>query len=262
MAPGDIDGNGTGLLLSQARHALDHSDGRRGGGSRMVDESSSTAEGRREFATSASMYSLIVAAQLVAPVLVTPFLTRSLTVDEFGQSILAVVLAQVLAIALNAGFPTAVSRLYFRTDDDVAARTLVSRGILVTVVLGAVSAALPVWSAGGWLPLSVRLVLLASVGAVLLAVFEVDQALMRSRRQTGAFALWTVVALVSSQVLGMLVVLAGGGAVGFVTGWVVGTGLGALGSLVVVRPLISGGAESRRHFGESLRIALPSAAYA
>jgi O-antigen/teichoic acid export membrane protein len=228
----------------------------------MVDESSSTAEGRREFAASASTYSLIVAAQLVAPVLVTPFLTRSLTVDEFGQSILAVVLAQVLAIALNAGFPTAVSRLYFRTDDDAAARRLVSRAILVAVVLGAVSAALLVWSAGGWLPLSVRLVLLASVGAVLLAVFEVDQALMRSRRQTGAFALWTVVALVSSQVLGMLVVLAGGGAVGFVTGWVVGTGLGALGSLVVVRPLIAGGAESRRHFGESLRIALPSAAYA
>jgi O-antigen/teichoic acid export membrane protein len=228
----------------------------------MVDESSSTAESRREFASSASTYSLIVAAQLIAPVLVTPFLTRTLTVDEFGQSILAVVLAQVLAIALNAGFPTAVARLYFRTDDDLAARSLVSRGILVTVALGAVSAALLVWSAGRWLPLSITLVLLSTVGAVLLAVFEVDQALMRSRRQTGAFALWTVVALVSSQLLGLLVVLAGGGAVGFVAGWVVGTGLGALGSLLVIRPLIAGAPESRRHFGEALRIAVPSAAYA
>ena len=229
----------------------------------MTDETSSLGDGRREFAASASTYSLIVAAQLLAPVLVTPFLTRSLSVDEFGQSILTVVLAQVLAIVLNAGFPTAVSRLYFRTDhDSAAARALVSRGILVIVALGVVSAAVLVWSAGGWLPLPVSLVLLASLGAVLLAVFEVDQALMRSRRQTRSFALWTVVALVFSQLIGMLAVLAGGGVTGFVTGWVVGTGLGMLGSLVVVRPLIAGGPRAAAHFGEALRIGLPAAAYA
>ena len=85
---------------------------------------------------------------------------------------------------------------------------------------------------------------------------------MRSRRQTGAFALWTVVALVSSQVLGMLVVLAGAGAVGFVTGWVIGTGAGTLGSLVVVRPSSAVAPSPATHFAESLRIGLPSAAYA
>lgn len=229
----------------------------------MADQTASPDDGRRAFAASASTYSLIVAAQLLAPVLVTPFLTRSLSVDEFGQSILTVVLAQVVAIVLNAGFPTAVSRLYFRTDhDSSAARTLVSRAVLVILVLGLVAAALLVWAADDLLSLPVRLVLLASLGAVLLAVFEVDQALMRSRRQTGAFALWTVVALVSSQLIGLLFVVAGAGATGFVTGWVVGTGLGTLGSLLVVRPLVRGGAQAAAHFGEALRIGLPSAAYA
>ncbi len=228
-----------------------------------TDATASLGDGRREFAASASTYSLIVAAQLLAPVLVTPFLTRSLSVDEFGQSILTVVLAQVVAIVLNAGFPTAVSRLYFRSDhDSAAARALVSRAVLVIVVLGAVAAALLVWSADAWLGLPVRLVLLAALGAVLLAVFEVDQALMRSRRQSGAFALWTVVALVFSQLMGMLAVLAGGGAAAFVTGWVVGTGLGTLGSLLVVRPLLAGGPRAAAQFGEALRIGLPSAAYA
>jgi O-antigen/teichoic acid export membrane protein len=229
----------------------------------MGDESASTLDGRREFAASASTYSLIIAAQMLAPVLVTPFLTRVLTVDEFGESILAVVLAQVLAVVLNAGFPTAVSRLYFRSDhDDVAARTLVSRGILVIVCLGAVSAAVLVWNADAWLSLPVSLVLLAALGAVLLAVFEVNQALLRSRRQSGAFALWTVVALVSSQLIGMLAVVGGAGPVGFVTGWVIGTGAGTVGSLIVVRPIIVGGDEAGTHLAEALRIGLPAAAYA
>ena len=104
--------------------------------------------------------------------------------------------------------------------------------------------------------------LLASLGAVLLAVFEVDQALMRSRRQSGAFALWTVVALVSSQLIGLLFVVAGAGATGFVTGWVIGTGVGTLGSLIVVRPIVRGGDEAGTHLAEALRIGLPAAAYA
>jgi O-antigen/teichoic acid export membrane protein len=228
----------------------------------MADETSSPEDGRREFAASATTYSLIVAAQLLAPVLVTPFLTRALTVHEFGLSILTVVMAQVVAIVLNAGFPTAVSRLYFTTHhDSSAARALVARAVLVIVVLGCVAAALLLVAADA-LGLPVRLVLLGALGAVLLAVFEVDQSLMRSRRQTGAFALWTVVALVCCQLIGLLFVVAGRGATGFVTGWVVGTGLGTLGSLLVVRPLPRRTTDASRHLREGLRIGLPAAAYA
>ena len=104
-------------------------------------------EGRREFAASASTYSLIVAAQwsLRSCHAVPDPLPHGRRVR---RDILAVVLAQVLAIVLNAGFPTAVSRLYFPDHDDVAARTLVSRAILVVVFLGAVCAAVLVWSPG------------------------------------------------------------------------------------------------------------------
>jgi O-antigen/teichoic acid export membrane protein len=73
---------------------------------------------------------------------------------------------------------------------------------------------------------------------------------------------WTTVALVSSQLIGMLAVVAGGGATGFVTGWVLGTGLGTLGSLLVVRPLVAGGPHATAHLAEALRLGLPAAAYA
>lgn len=226
----------------------------------MADDNASVADSRRNFAASASTYSMIVAAQMLAPIVITPFLTRSLTVVEFGQSILTVVLAQVLAIGLNAGFPTAVSRLYFlQGEDDEAARGLVLRAGTVIGPLGVVSALALVWSAETWLPLTVEMVLLAALGATLLAVFEVNQALMRSRRQTVAFALWTAVALVSSQVLGLLMVLAGGGAVGFVIGWVAGTAVGAVGSVLVVRPHPRPVGSSVR---SALRIGLPAAFYA
>jgi O-antigen/teichoic acid export membrane protein len=132
------------------------------------------------------------------------------------------------------------------------------------IVLGGVAVVVLGGLSGNVLAMPLSFVLLAVLGAGFLAVFEINQSLMRSRGQTVAFVVWTSVALVSSQLLGFAAVLLGGGALGFVLGWVAGTGVGALGSLLVVRPRRHGvqpQERSLRLLRDSFAVAVPTVVY-
>jgi O-antigen/teichoic acid export membrane protein len=223
------------------------------------------APARSGFTAAASVYSVIVAVQIVAPLLVTPFLTRTLSLREYGQVALALVLARVLAVVLDAGYPVAVSRGYFKSgEDDATARslvfhcqTVVAAGAAVATVLAVLTA--PLYDGA----LSLTLVLLGVAGAGLLGVFEIDQSLMRSRGQTKQFATSAAIYVLASQLLGLLGVLVWEEPEAFMVGWVAGTALGTAHTLLVVRPAAGRvlGAVGRRALRASLPVALPSAAY-
>jgi O-antigen/teichoic acid export membrane protein len=230
-------------------------------------ESAAAAGGppRSGFAAAASVYSVIVAVQIVAPLLVTPLLTRMLSLREYGQVVLALVLARVLAVVLDAGYPVAVSRGYFKSgEDDHAARSLVFHCLTFVLAGAAVAAVLALLTAPLYdRALSLPLVLLAVAGAGLLGVFQIDQSLMRSRGQTKQFAFSAAVYVFASQLLGLLGVLVWDEPEAFMVGWIAGTAMGTAHTLLVVRPAVGRvlGAAGRRALRTSLPVALPSATY-
>jgi O-antigen/teichoic acid export membrane protein len=152
-----------------------------------------------------SIYTLGTAAPVLAQLLVTPLVTRSLAAGAYGRIAAAVVVVQVTMILASLGFPSVITRQALLTTGGIpAGRSLLWRGsglALGVVAAGLAltplaSAALPDMTGQTW-----SLALLA--GGAFVAVENV-QALLRAQDRAAAFALVSSVAALGGPAVGLL----------------------------------------------------------
>ncbi len=155
-----------------------------------------------------AIYSVATAVQLLAGVLMLPFLTRLLSTEEFGLVATAVVVAQVTRIVCVMGLSTAVTLAYYRDEGLHASRRLAALTVSVAfVVAGMIHLLGPVWSGvfsgqdyGAALSLAVWT-------AVPFGAMFVAQAIMRVRHQALLFSTTAALGFVLSQALGIIFLL-------------------------------------------------------
>lgn len=154
-----------------------------------------------------SIYTLGTAAPVLAQLLVTPWVTRSLAAGAYGRIAAAVVVVQVTMIIASLGFPSVITRQALLTSGGVSAgRSLLWRGsaLALTVVAAGLAltplatALLPDMTGQTW-----ALALLA--GGAFVAVENV-QALLRAQDRAVAFVVVSALAALGGPVLGLLLV--------------------------------------------------------
>jgi O-antigen/teichoic acid export membrane protein len=222
----------------------DESPGRDASGAEMIasDASVSSDQGElgaiRALMKRGSIYTFSTASQLLLSGLLLPILTRLMPAREYGVVALAILVGGLTGAIGNAGLPVALARTYFAEHDGPAsARRLVLGAVvpsLVVVVIAEISS--PLWMSllGGVQPeLAVQLGVLATVPS---AVVAAGCSYLRCVDRSAGFVAITIVSNIGGTLIGIAAVAVdrGQGATAYMAGIVIGMGLGALLSLVLV----------------------------
>ena len=183
-----------------------------------------------------SIYTLGVAAPVLANGAVTPFATRLLGVTGYGVVATSLVVIQVGMILCGLGLATAITRHGILETSGVAgSRSLVRRGAGAAVVIGAVAVALsgPLGSVTGLdRPMAFAL---SAISAAAFSVIVNSQSYLRVLDRAVPFVLLSLGAALGGPLLGLLALAArpSGGATLYLTGVAAGYVLTAVGGLLL-----------------------------
>lgn len=173
-------------------------------------------------------YVLALVVQMGSPLVVLPFLTRTVGPAEFGRIAMAMAFAQLLALVVTLGLPGALTRRYFLEPNGAAVAAQLSRAVVaVGALLALAAAALMAILATVTSSRFVATLGIACVAAWGLACLTATQAFLRSAGRARAFLAVTAVAAIGSQTSGLLAVFIWRTDLAFLAGW-------AFGQLVMV----------------------------
>ena len=195
--------------------------------------------------------------QVVLVALVTPILTRRVSVGEFGQLTLAIVVAQVLGVTFNLGLPFVAQKVFAGNDGDRR-----SRGVLaISAVLAVAASLVVVLAAPAWGPaVGLDRVLDARLAALWAACFALTMtslAMLRSRDKLRMAILVAALQSVGAQAAGVLLLYWWAPTVtSYLSGLIIGQGAAALIGLLTLRPVWSALAAIRR-YGPIFLFSLP-----
>jgi O-antigen/teichoic acid export membrane protein len=232
------------------------SSGPRHGRRHPRDDVGLTAPGDQPAATNALramftrdfIYLGVSALQVVLAALVTPVLTRRVGVGEFGQLALAIVVAQLLGVALSFGLPFGAQRVFAGEDGDRR-----SRGVLaISAVLAVAASLVAVVTAPAWGPaVGLDQVLEARLAALWAACFALtwtSLAMLRSRDKLRMAIFVAALQSVGAQASGVLLLYWWGPTVtSYLCGLIIGQGAAALAGLLALTPDWSALAALRRY---------------
>jgi O-antigen/teichoic acid export membrane protein len=196
-----------------------------------------------------TLYTIGVAVQGLATLMVLPFVTRILGAAEYGPVALGLSIIQVGAALTIAGLPIAITRVHFDPGDGPArSRALV--GLVVGISVVVVTAALLLVPAVG-----VTIALpVATVGAVALVV--AGQALLRARGRPLLFVLTAMGSTVGAHAVALVATaLVDRTSTVYLAGYLVGAVVTAAATMVIAPPLLPWRVPGA--MAEGLRIALP-----
>lgn len=199
------------------------------------------------------VYLGVLALQAVLLALMTPILTRRVSVGEFGQMALAFVAAQLLGVTFSLGLPFAAQKVFAGEDGDRR-----SRGVLAISAVLAVSASLavilaaPVWGPAVGLDrvLDARL---TALWAACFALTLTSLAMLRSREKLSIAIFVAGLQSLGAQAAGLaLLYLWAPTVTAYFCGLIIGQGTAALVGLLSLRPDWSALAAIRRFRGTFL----------
>ncbi|MBB2924163.1 lipopolysaccharide biosynthesis protein [Cellulomonas cellasea] len=205
-----------------------------------------------------AVYALALAAPVLATILLTPLVTRSLGAVEYGHVASGIAVYQIAAIVLALGLPAAITR-------DALIEASGTRGSSGTVVVGTVAAvslgvtaALTVDAWSGVLAVDVAAARPALLNAAALATLTMCQAQLRALSRASTFVALGVTSALAPPAIGLVLVHTTTPTAGtYLSGLAVGQALVAAVALAVVvradRPSTSVTALRR-----SLRTGLPT----
>jgi len=217
----------------------------------------SPAEALRRLFGRGSVYTLALALQMSAAVLVIPVVTRLLSPSDFGRIAAGTVVLCVIEVIGAAGLCEAASRTFFSGPDGPRD----ARRLIVALIFTAAAVALvadltgPLWSSLVGLHYS-GLLRIAVWGGAAGSVMFGTQALLRVTERVWAFLGVTMVATIGGQGLGLALTIALGTPTGYMAGCAIGTALGAAVGLVVTR-VGRDGLPSLSELRKGLRLGLP-----
>lgn len=224
----------------------------------MLDEHQSAV---RRLLGRGSIYTLCLAVQLSAGLLVTPIMTRLLPAAGFGQIATCLVVISCLQVVVTGGLAEVAARAWFRADEgpDHARRLAVSCIPAALLVGVAFETTGPLWA--GALSLHYDSALRLAVwtgcaGGVLLAAL----ALLRAGDRAWTFLGVTAIASAGAQAIGLGLTIAYRTPSAYVAGLGVGTVIAAGVALHVTRALRSG-LPSAGEIRSALAIGLPMLPY-
>jgi O-antigen/teichoic acid export membrane protein len=201
------------------------------------------------------LYLAVSALQVILAALITPVLTRSVSVSEFGQLALAMTVAQLLGPIFSFGLPFAAQKVFAGEDGDHR-----SRGVLaISAALAAAASLVVLLAAPAWGPaVGLDEVLYASLAVAWSACFALtltSLAILRSRERLPMVIFVASLQSLGAQSTGVLLLYLWAHTVtSYLCGLVLGQGIAAFAGLLAVRPDWSALAAMRRyrrafHFG-------------
>jgi O-antigen/teichoic acid export membrane protein len=185
---------------------------------------SSSHDALRRLFGRGSIYTLVIAIQLSAALLVVPIVTRLLSASGYGEIATALVVSSIVSIFGAAGLPEAAARTFFRADggiDDAHRLIVATIGIALAVGL-IVDLTGPAWVHVLGLDYS-GVVRLAVWGGAAQAVTLATQSLLRAADRVWGFLIVAGMASVGAQGLGLLLVVLDGSPLSYMAGFVAGT---------------------------------------
>jgi O-antigen/teichoic acid export membrane protein len=218
----------------------------------------SPAEAVRRLFGRGSVYTLVLAIQMLTGLIAVPLLTRLLTPSSYGRVVAAIVVYTVLSIIGAAGLPDAASRTFFAESDGPRhARRLITAATCFALLLSLLADLTgPLWAPlfglnyGGVLRLAVWA---GAGGAVMLGA----QSLLRVADRVWAFLAVALLAAVGGQALGLTLTALSHSATAYMAGIAAGAALAAAAGLTATGCLRSGMAglgELRKGLGLGLPI--------
>lgn len=203
------------------------------------------------------LYLAVSSLQVVLAALVTPFVTRRVSADQFGQVALAVAVMQILGPVLSFGLPFATQKVFAGQDGNRRAR-----GVLAIAVVLAVAAwlvvvlAAPAWgpAVGLYRVLDARL---AAFAGACFALTWTSLAMLRSRESLGMTIFVSTLQSIGAQAAGLaLLYFWTATLTSYLTGLIIGQGAAALVGLLALRPDWSALIRIRR-YGRAFLFGLP-----
>jgi O-antigen/teichoic acid export membrane protein len=205
-----------------------------------------------------SLYTLAFASQALVNVLMTPVITRSLGPSQFGNLAAVLAVGQVIQTVASLGLNVGIQRHF--ADDDSGQE---SRGIIVMAVFVGIAislllfATLPLWARSLGYASDHDALTIGVWWSGLSAISVTMSALLRSQDRLKAFLLVVAMQAVGGQLIGLALILGvKRTATYYLTGLLVGQGLGALVCSVLVRPRFDR-ATTLRVTGRVLKFSLP-----
>jgi O-antigen/teichoic acid export membrane protein len=219
------------------------------------DDHRSATHALRAMFTRDFVYLAMSALQLILAALMTPVLTRSISVSQFGQLALAMTMAQLLGPIFSFGLPFAAQKIFAGEDGERR-----SRGVLaISAALAAAASLVVGLAAPAWGPaVGLDQVLYASLAALWAACFALtltSLAILRSRERLMMVIFIATLQSLGAQSTGVLLLYLWAHTVtSYLCGLILGQGIAAFAGLLAARPDWSALAAIRRyarafHFG-------------
>jgi O-antigen/teichoic acid export membrane protein len=183
------------------------------------------------------VYLGVSALQVVLTAAMTPILTRLVSVGEYGQLAIAVIVAQLLGVTFSFGLPFAAQKVFAGHDGDRR-----SRGVLAISAMFAISASLlVVLAAPAWGPAvglyQVQDARLAAVLSACWALTLTSLAILRSREKLRTAILVAAIQSFGAQGAGLLLLYWWAPTVTtYLYGLIIGQGVAALAGLLALTP--------------------------
>ena len=188
-----------------------------------------------------SIYTIATALQVAATLLVTPVLTRQLDSGRFGTLSIALIVTQAGSIAAALGIPSAITRLYFQGGEGprAAASLVWSASALSFVTALCIHLLGPIWIGVLGVPAYTAPFQLAVWTIPPLVIARSTQTIFRARGEPLRFVLVAAFLIVVAPGIGLALTVLRGSVVAYLVGIAVGSSLGAIAGLNLVRsPLV------------------------
>ena len=200
-----------------------------GTAARSAPASSSHDALRRLFGRGA-VFTMAMAVQMVAALLVVPIVTRLISVEAYGRVAAALVAYSAVSIVAAAGLPEAASRTFFR--DDGSGERDAHRLVVLTAAAAAAIALIadltgPLWAPAFSLEYGSE-ARLAVWGGGALAVLLTVQSLLRAADRVWSFLALAALASLGAQGLGLALTAVYGTPTAYLAGLCAGTATAAL----------------------------------
>lgn len=192
----------------------------------------------KQLLTRGSIYTVAIAFQLYAGLLVLPIITRNMDPTGYGELSIGLTVIQLLAHAAVLGIPAAITRFHFSLGGPENTRRLVTASGLAALSIAMVAHFTgPLWTQI-FADLDYGPSLTIAVWAVVpFALMQACQATLRSQDRPWAFISVAGLSTVLGHSIGLILVwLTPFGAAGYLGGVAGGFALGAVLGTVVVRP--------------------------
>jgi O-antigen/teichoic acid export membrane protein len=205
------------------------------------------------------LYVLVLSAQMLSAIVVSPVLAYLLPPAEFGQMASAIALHQILAILSTLGLGQVMALVREDAGSDTPARSLIAVGVLAAFALTGVAwLSHALWSSQLGFPEDARVVLITIAWTPAAATLGLASVLLLIQDRLKAFALVNVLAGIGGQVGGLATLFLTGSrtASAYATGGLVTLTLAALAGVVLAKPRWRGVADVSDTW-RALRLGVP-----